>query len=441
MNSEIAALLKARLLSTTSMTKVRTLAKTSSAFARSAYLTERYAYATSAELRAVLTAFFSGVGLVDETSIEELAAQKIHRFHLRECNARLHWITQKPGEDGTGRAARDFFAAQVLFELLAEPLGQAQHYPPVVTEIFERGAEGLFSLGRNQFVMLARTACDLTRWMLERGFKRTTIIEAPLGNTVPTQVLRDIVERRGIGADIVEWGCPRNDRALRGTTVRDSARELARNLKVSDADFVLFMDDALTGTRLLRMARELRKAVGADRLAAVAMRFQFPRGSGIKPFRRKDLSELDGWAREQGLPAGIIEFPALPLFDVDEAGRVFLESALCWGDVDVVAGKRKVNLVFNIIDHYEAIARDLASPQSRYLPLIEGMLWNRDSVGREVHFAPGLTHEVFSSMFVKSVLTSCWIVSVRAPGKPSVRTTSGSASPSVIARRGVGAIG
>jgi hypothetical protein len=80
---------------------------------------------------------------------------------------------------------------------------------------------------------------------------------------------------------------------------------------------------------------------------------------------------------------------------------VFLEKALCWGDVDLIAGKRKVNLIFNIIDHYEAITTDFANPRSRYLPLLEKTLWWRNTQGNETLFEPGLVQGVFWNSFLK----------------------------------------
>lgn len=370
-------------------------------FQKSSYLANRFAFVEGPELQRAVEQFFSLIGVHDPAAAFELASRKVHRFQFQEFVARFPWITKKPGEDELGAAVRQFFAAQVLFGILPERFNEQHAYPPVVEEILHRGGEGLFTLGRAQFFELARIACSLVDWCVQRGFRNVTAVESPLGNTLPVQVLVEIARQRGLAIRAVEWGCPRNQAAVVGLTVKDSAKAFANNPLILQADCVLLLDDVLTGSRLLNMARALRRAVGSARFAAVAMRFRFGNGTGLPDFSRRDLSDIEIWAREQHLPFGFIDFPELPMFDVDSEGKAFLETALCWGDSDLVAGKRKVNLVFNIIDHYQAITQDLALPESEYLRWLKEVLWRRDDSGSVFVFGAGVVEGLLAGAFQK----------------------------------------
>jgi hypothetical protein len=161
------------------------------------------------------------------------------------------------------------------------------------------------------------------------------------------------------------------------------------------------VDDALTGSRLINIAEALRRSVGKERFAAIALHFEFPSGSTMPPFKKRDLARFDTWATEHDLPFGNVQFPTHPLYKIDHGSPVFLETALAWGASDLIAGKRKVNLLFNFIDHYERIVKDLADPSGKYLPKVKDLLWSRDAEGRENLFAPGLVESVFADLFQK----------------------------------------
>ena len=60
-----------------------------------------------------------------------------------------------------------------------------------------------------------------------------------------------------------------------------------------------------------------------------------------------------------------------------------------WGDSDLIAGKRKVNLVFMLLRHFFNILADLAQEQSTYRPYLE-IAWSQDTTGAVSVFAPGL---------------------------------------------------
>lgn len=368
-------------------------------FMASAHIAQRYRFVTPEKLKPAFQQFCSDLGIHDPASIEVLSQQKIHESTLAHFLETRHRMVPKPGLDAVGEAMRRFFAAQAMMDLLEGSLEASTSFPPLVKRVLKDGAEGLFKLGRPQFVRLAKLACELTGWLITRGHKTVTLVEAPLGNTVPVAVMREVAHLRGMNARIVEWGCPRNDRPSKGMTVRDSAKALATLPDVSDAEIVLFVDDALTGSRFRKMAGELRRMVGNDRVAVVAVRFRFHSGTGAKPFNVRDMGTVESWAEVMSLPQGVVDFPALPTFNIDKHGSVYLASAMAWGDVDLVAGKRKTNLVFHLVERFEAIALRLAEPDGECRRFLERELWSRDVRGREFVCTPGLINQVFSRIF------------------------------------------
>lgn len=237
--------LRAQLLSTTSCSPTSNPAS----FGKSAYLVARYEFVGEAELKDAFHKLFSTLGVDDEAAIVVLAKQRLQRLRLWSLQKYLPYASAKPGEDEIGKAARDFFAAEVLSGMLADPFDRQAQYPTVVADILRRGAEGLFMVARAQFRTLSKMACDLIAWAESKNCQSLVIVESALGNSLPTQVIQRIADARGVKAAVVEWGCPRNDRHWRGNTVKSAAKTLANDDRVRIADCILFVDDAFSGSR------------------------------------------------------------------------------------------------------------------------------------------------------------------------------------------------
>ena len=281
--------------------------------------------------------------------------------------------------------------------MLQEKFDPKVPLPPLVGEVFREAAQGLFTIGDVQFRRLKELAVSLADWIEIKKFTSVVLVESPLGNSVPVQVLGDLCGVRGLHVKTVEWGFPRNDRAAKGRTLKDAAAAFAKEPEVVAADCVLFVDDVLTGTRFNKLAEAMRKAVGVDRFAAVAMRFQFSPKSGRTPYRRRNLDRVEAWGKAIGLIEPIVEFPALPLITVDDNGPVYFESAVAWTDQDIVAGKRKVNLLFETIDKYREIYDGLCTSGDPLRRDLES-IWSEDTSGFRWAFAPHLLDTVFDKI-------------------------------------------
>ncbi|MCS3893286.1 hypothetical protein M2171_002419 [Bradyrhizobium japonicum USDA 38] len=369
------------LLASTYLTFVAAPKDTSSRFfGKSAYISRRFEYVDETELASALGQFASLIG-EQPTEFAELAKQKIHRFRLEEFKRELAYLRPADGEDPIAAELRQFFAGQIMFTILEDVRNQQRTYPPIVKRIFRDAADGLFEFGRDQAVALAEVADELVKWMQHRRFARVTILEMPVGNCVPVEIVRRIAVAREINVDVVEWAFPRNTSKHGGFTVRDAAQKFAQDPRVVSADCILLLDDVLTGSRLLNIAEALRRAVGLERLAVVGLHFAYPRGSRKPPYPARNLTRFDGWATQMGMPFGNKVMPTLPLFKGDQGDDFFLESPSIWIGADFIVGKRKVNLLYNKIDFYEQIARDLASDTGKYLQSLKRAVWSKDEAG------------------------------------------------------------
>lgn len=357
-------------------------------FGTSAAIATRFRFVRPEELRVTLTQFCNDFGIHDPESIAILEKNQVFHSNLAEFRVkRAQFFASHPARDALGQEAAAFMGAQaltLLFGFSSAVMGKPITVP-LVDLTMRKGAHGLYTVGRAQFDELAQITVDLCAWLLRSGRTAIVLIEAPLGNSVPVAVFARVAKAHGVKVDIVEWGCPRNDRALNGRTVTESAADLASDPTVASAPFLLFLDDAITGSRFLKMATALRKAVGASRFGAIAMRARFNPLAGYPVGQIRDLRTVRSWAASLGMPFGEVTLPDLPLFRIDGRKPGLLATALAWGDAGHSAGKRKTNLLFLFIDRFEAITNELGTPgASRARRILLLQVWRQDTFGR--HF-------------------------------------------------------
>ena len=130
---------------------------------------------------------------------------------------------------------------------------------------------GLFEVGQAQFVTLARQASAIADWLTARKPKSVALVESPIGNSLPVQLLGELLERRGITVSTVLWNAPRNDRPWRGRTVEQAADD--RAAATAGHDYVVLVDEVLSGSRFLKLTDALGEKVDVRRFIPVAMVF------------------------------------------------------------------------------------------------------------------------------------------------------------------------
>ena len=394
------------LLRSTALFPVRALAEQLSSqrarnlpFGKSAALAARYRFTQPGELRRALEQFCTDFGYDEPSSVAVMEQNKVFASTLEDFwEKRRLYLAPHPARAALGHAAVDFMAAEALALLFNFDfaIGGNTVAVPLVETVMRRGAQGLFDVGQVQFEELAQVCVDLTDWLVRTKRRDLVLIEAPLGNSVPVAVMARVARAAGIHVAVVEWGCPRNDRALNGRTVKDSAADLATNPVVAASPFLLFLDDAITGSRFLKMAKALRTAVGEDRLGAVALRVRYNPQAKFKQAALRTLDRVEAWAKALAMPFGEVVLPDLPLFILDGGLPGLLETALAWGDAAHSAGKRKANYLFHFIDRFEAITSELGTPgpSDARMMLVE-TVWNEDTSGRQFVTPPEIAEQLF----------------------------------------------
>lgn len=129
------------------------------------------------------------------------------------------------------------------------------------------------------------------------------------------------------------------------------------------------------------------------------MRFRDPsRNGGAEGVNWERLKKrVRQQAGQLSYPKPIVEFPQLGTFKIDEGPLVRWETPIIWGDSDLIAGKRKVNLIFTLIEHCLSILEDLGADDSSFRPYLE-QAWGRDTTGQQFRFQPGLVQSVFQGI-------------------------------------------
>jgi hypothetical protein len=365
-------------------------------FGISAYLAHLHAAASSQAIAAELAKVLSVLGENDPAAIAELVKSRVTNaglYDLRLWNARLAW---NPLRDRVGHAATLFWAAQTLVTTVmrANALDASATYPAAIDRAIAKGAEGLFEVGQSQFDALVLLADEVVSWLANKNPRAIALIESPIGNTVPVQFLSDLAATRSLRTSVVQWNAPRNDRTARGRTVHDAAEDCARAL--AEYEIVVLLDETFSGSRFIKLFDALADRIGRDRFLPIAMLFgdTFRPALESNPNRQRLSDKLQEQGKRIGFPDCVRAFPPQRLFKFDSGAYVRWQSAVIWGDSDLIAGKRKVNLIFVIIDHCFDLLHDLAAEDSKFRPYLE-LAWSQNTKGTTFVFSPGLLQQFF----------------------------------------------
>lgn len=356
-------------------------------FGTSAYLDWRYQLAPSEKAFSLIKPLVAMLGGTDEDS-HRFSQKSYRNGHLEQLEVWVRRVESVTATNSTANHAKKFWAAQALAypvfsqePVAKEPLDEA------AVRMLQVGAESFFEAGLPQFQKLKAVCQDVVNWFVHNPEKRMAILESPLGNCVPVAVLNTLAQRAGLSPALILWNAPRNDRPLAGNTVADSANEIS--IRVDTEAILVFIDDAITGTRFIKCYDALRKVL-KGRILPIAMIFKdmsVPTTTANQLERlRKRTSKA---ASETGYYDTFVEVPTLADFRIDVGMPVRWETPVIWGETDLVAGKRKVNLLFNLLEHLNAVLEDL-SANGNFVRYLE-KAWRRNTEGAQFEFPPGLT--------------------------------------------------
>jgi hypothetical protein len=365
------------------------------AFGTSAYLEWRFTFAASGSARPLIAPLAALLGASPE-EIDNYASKPFRNGDLMDLSIWTRRVLSVIEHGASATSAKKFWAAQALAIpiLSREPLSAAQA-DPVAVRLLQVGADALYDAGYLQFEKLRLVSSELVSWLSRQTWQRAVFVESPLGNCVPVAVMQSLASSAGLASKVVTWNAPRNDRARAGRTIADSTRTLSGD--VDPGDLVIFADDVITGTRFVKTFEALLKEF-PGRVLPIAMAFQDPMRSLTSPHQHKRVqTRVSKAGNFLGFAHTFVEFPMLPAFRIDAGAPVYWESPVIWGETDLVAGKRKVNLIFNLIDHLFDTLKDLAEPSSTFAKFLV-KAWSKSTTGESYAFASGIREQVFSRL-------------------------------------------
>ena len=336
-----------------------------------------------------LKRFFSVVGHKPSQCVLDFLSTVRIRAKLNRINDEIKDLCILPADDGNAIALRSYLFANRLVNICdVSPFDEASVYPDEIRTLAKAGGEGLYRFGLHQFQQL-RSACDdLCVLICRRGWRRVTLIESPLGNVIPVYVLRNLLERAGICVRVLSLGLPRNEKASTGLTFKAVIRGHISEI-VQDTDSVVYMDDVLSGSRYLKILRSLRaemqKNNSSARLLPCALVFDplptldFTWTEAYIEKRRSLNEELAKFSDEYSIQCRR-SMPGLPQITLGPGESFAYESSVVWGAQEHVAGMKKVNFVFNILEQFQGLLNDAISETNETRKLLH-QWWSRDRDG------------------------------------------------------------
>lgn len=330
-----------------------------------------------------------------EEDVNRLAAKSYRNGELEELNIWAHRVVSATASTSIAMSAKKFWAAQALAVPVfsREPLAEE---PPDLAAIrmLQVGADSLFELGYPQFQKLNSICQKVVGWFKAHPEYDMVLLESPLGNCVPVAVLHALAKNAGLKVSIVVWNSPRNDRPAAGYTVLESAKIVASS--IDKTSMVVFIDDAITGTRFVKTYEALRKVL-RGRLLPIAMVFPNPNSSQAQSAQLDRVKTRTSKAAVvTGYSETLVEMPPIPSFQIDDGLPVLWNSPVIWGETDLIAGKRKVNLLFTLLEHLVVILKDLAR-NGNFVRYLE-KAWQRNTDGDQFQFSHGLLQNTFSRL-------------------------------------------
>ena len=342
------------------------------------------------------------LGILGENSptlVKALTRDSVNQDVLGTLRYRATWLAPKPRRDRIGHAAARYWSVQLLASTVmsSSVLDPSATYYGAVEGVMQKGAEALFEFGQSQFEELGAFALDIADWIAERRPRSLTLIESPIGNSLPVQLVHDAIQRRGLSCPITQWNAPRNVRPSAGRTAKDAAREWAAT--VQSFDLVIFLDEIVSGGRYRHLLHALQTQLPPTKLLPLAMLFHDSYREDLmrSPIRSSIMEEVKTLGRALGFAEPLREFPHLRLFKFDGVNTNAWGGPVAWGDSEIAAGKRKLNLIFTIIHHCFNILEDLARLDSKFARYLI-RAWQMNTRREAFRFDPSGAHKFFADI-------------------------------------------
>jgi len=258
----------------------------------------------------------------------------------------------------------------------------------------------LYQYGLNQFNSLKDYCNDIVTFVQKNNYLNICLIESPLGNVVPVQVLCAIFKKNKINAKKISLSLPRNDRSKFGLTFSEVITNNVDSM-TNGIDLVIYIDDVISGSRFRKISTSLsknlkNKSVKLVICALVVKPHPFP-NFVWKPEYKKNRSIIKERALEFQKEHSFFpwfEIPDLPKLKIDDGLPVVYESPIAWGEQPIVAGIKKVNFIFNILEQFESILNDIITNEFKSRDTLLA-LWSKDTKGVSYIIPDNILTDVF----------------------------------------------
>lgn len=302
---------------------------------------------------------------------------------LQEMLVVLSRVRILPGDHAASVHLRRFLARRELVRRLpGSGFDGETALPPEADVLFDGVAESIFSYGQDQFQELINL-CRALAAHLRNVSDGVVLIDSPIGNSLPIAVLASCLEP-AVPTQIARLNAPRNERRTRGLAYQDQVEQLVAQLDPSGHPLI-YLDDVGTGTRFRKLSRAFEKATSKIGLSflQVAMVFE-PQAYVLSGEQKRARDALRRRLTEAG---GIAPgtawrvFPPPAHFKIDSGAPFCYEASPVWGEDGLLAGQRKLNFAFEILDVFRRVIDDLVAPASEYRGILLAA-WSKGIDGR-----------------------------------------------------------
>ncbi len=223
----------------------------------------------------------------------------------------------------------------------------------------------------DRLAILLRVVIDFIE-RLALGESRIVLLEFPIGNSIPTRLLAELLQERGQAPHILRVALSRNDSRKAGVTRAELMDERLSTWGLTSNDLVVYVDEWLSGSNFNNLALRLDRIVkqkGAFLLpiAAVAP------GAEAKDHYRSYCAEHDAIARKIGMSGSDLRIPFPPL----QEGGIDTEQRFFWSESDRLAGYRKMQhlgsllgSIFEVVEEIRTNSELLLAVHGRFMQAV-----------------------------------------------------------------------
>lgn len=324
--------------------------------------------------------------------------RNIELLRLRQEVDIVNKLTAK--NDTNALLLATYFSARSLVNLYPGDKFAAGDRDDYFTDILRLAADSFWQYGHLQFNILAKSLYDLADEIVVKGYNNVAVLELPLGNIIPVAVLCKIFDLKNVKYKTISLSTPRNDKSKYGNTYKKVISKTITSLN-NKYDLILHIDEVITGSNFDNILKEIRKAAKAIAKDVFSMAFVAPPHKPLTLHHlniRKSLQKklLSGSTSRISKNLSWIQMEKLPWMDMDDGWPIVYECPVIWGEEDFVCGVRKVNFIFNMIEHYKLLSKNLSCDDHLVLKLRK--LWTRDVSGRIIITPHQLVKDVFSKI-------------------------------------------